>query len=255
MARFFVDKCHSTAASRPCDISAPRRNAGPRWTRLADVANIGGETATHETGIDQKTMTDAAAHIIDLYRRHAGAWTTARGTVLWERAWIERFADMLRQGVAVLDVGCGSGEPVARYLAGRGHPVTGVDGSPEMIALFRANLPGETAEVADMRSLKLDRRYGGLIAWDSFFHLAPHDQRMMFPIFRDHAEREAPLLFTSGPAFGEAIGKLEGEPLYHASLDPDEYRLLLDRNGFDVVTHVAEDPDCGGHTVWLARQR
>ncbi len=155
----------------------------------------------------------------------------------------------------MLDIGCGSGEPIARYVVNRGHPVTGVDGSPEMIALFRANLPDEIAEVADMRMLKLDRRYGGLIAWNSLFHLTPDDQRMMFPIFRDHAEPGTPLLFTSGPAFGEVIGTLEGEPLYHASLDPDEYRLLLDRNGFDVVAHVAEDPDCGGHTIWLARQR
>ena len=37
----------------------------------------------------------------------------------------------------------------------------------------------------------------------------------------------------------------------HASLDPAEYRSLLDRNGFRVVSHVAEDPTCGGHTIWL----
>lgn len=200
-------------------------------------------------------MSDAAGRIIDLYRRHADAWTAARGTALLERAWIDRFADMLPRMAAVLDIGCGSGDPIARYLAGGGHLITGVDSSPEMISIFRTNLPGETAQVGDMRSLKLDRRYGGLIAWDSLFHLAPSDQRMMFSIFRDHAEPEAPLLFTSGPAFGEVIGTLEGEPLYHASLDPDEYRMLLDRNGFDVVAHVAEDPDCGGRTVWLARQR
>jgi SAM-dependent methyltransferase len=41
----------------------------------------------------------------------------------------------------VLDIGCGSGQPIAAYLAGRGHRVAGIDGSPEMIALFRANLP------------------------------------------------------------------------------------------------------------------
>ena len=23
--------------------------------------------------------------------------------------------------------------------------------------------------------------------------------------------------------------------------------------GFDVVSHVVEDPDCGGHTIWLAQ--
>jgi SAM-dependent methyltransferase len=197
----------------------------------------------------------AAERVVDLYRRHAGAWAAARGAKLSERAWIDRFAAMLGPGATVLDIGCGSGEPIAVYLAGQGHPVAGIDGSPEMIALFRANLPDEVAEVADMRSLSLDSRFGGLIAWDSLFHLAPHEQRPMFPVFRDHALPGAPLLFTSGPAFGEAIGTLQGEPLYHASLGPGEYRLLLDRNGFDVVAHAAEDPDCGGHTVWLARRR
>jgi hypothetical protein len=77
----------------------------------------------------------------------------------------------------------------------------------------------------------------------------------MFPVLAGHARPGAPLLFTSGPAFGEAIGTLEGEPLYHASLGAGEYRGLLDHNGFDVVAHAAEDPDCGGHTVWLACRR
>jgi SAM-dependent methyltransferase len=197
----------------------------------------------------------AAERVTDLYRRHAGAWVAARGTNLAEGTWIERFAAMLGPGTTVLDIGCGSGQPIAAYLVGRGHRVAGIDTSPEMIALFQASLPGEAAEVADMRSLSLDRGFGGLIAWDSLLHLAPDAQRLMFPVLRDHALPGAPLLFTSGPAFGEAIGTLEGEPLYHASLGPDEYRLLLGRSGFDVVAHTAEDPDCGGHTVWLARRR
>jgi hypothetical protein len=74
-------------------------------------------------------------------------------------------------------------------------------------------------------------------------------------VFRAHALPGAALMFTSGPAHGEAIGSLAGEPLYHASLNPDEYRSLLDRNGFRVVTHVAEDAGCGGHTIWLAQLR
>jgi hypothetical protein len=61
-------------------------------------------------------------------------------------------------------------------------------------------------------------------------------------------------MFTSGPAAGEAIGTFEGEPLYHASLDPEEYRQLFGANGFEEIAHVADDPDCGGHTVWLARR-
>ena len=105
-----------------------------------------------------------------------------------------------------------------------------------------------------MRSLSLGRKFDGLIAWDSFFHLTADDQRAMFAIFRDHAASGAALMFTSGPAHGEAIGEFEGEPLYHASLDADEYRALLAAHGFRVVRHVADDPACNGHTVWLARR-
>ncbi len=60
-------------------------------------------------------------------------------------------------------------------------------------------------------------------------------------------------MFTSGPARGQSIGSCWGEPLYHASLDPDEYRQLLVAHGYSVQSYLAEDPACGGHTVWLAR--
>jgi hypothetical protein len=77
----------------------------------------------------------------------------------------------------------------------------------------------------------------------------------MFETFAAHANPGAPLMFTSGWEEGEAIGEWRGEPLFHASLDPAEYRDLLDAAGFDVVDHVVQDPDCGHSTIWLARRR
>ncbi len=154
----------------------------------------------------------------------------------------------------MLDIGCGSGMPIAGHLIGRGHPVTGIDSAPEMIALCRARFPAQDWRVADMRGLDLGCAFHGLLAWDSFFHLSHDDQRSMFPVFRRHAALGAPLMFTSGPAHGIAIGAYRGETLFHASLDPDAYRALLAANGFAVVAHRAEDQDCGGHTVWLARR-
>lgn len=200
-------------------------------------------------------MTDPAASILDIYRRHAHAWTGARTAApLREKAWLDRFADLMAPAAEILDIGCGSGVPVGRHFIGRGHDVTGVDGAAEMIALFRKNLPDQTAHVADMRTLALGTRFGGLIAWDSFFHLSEADQPGMFPIFRDHAAPGAPLMFTSGPKAGVAMGALEGEPLFHASLAPDAYRALLDGHGFDVIVYAPEEPE-SRRTIWLARRR
>ncbi|MDF2990585.1 MAG: methyltransferase [Microbacterium sp.] len=162
---------------------------------------------------------------------------------------------MLSGRASVLDLGCGSGIPLARDLAAAGLMVTGVDSSSALIDLFRENVPEGRGRVADMRTLALEERFAGIIAWDSFFHLTPDDQRATFDVFQRHARAGTALLFTTGPAAGESLGSLEGEPLYHASLDPDEYTTLLDRHGFDVTDHIEADPDCAGHTVWLARHR
>jgi hypothetical protein len=77
----------------------------------------------------------------------------------------------------------------------------------------------------------------------------------MFGVFAAHAAPQALLMFNGGPTHGEGVGSYRGDPLYHASLDPNEYAALLDRNGFGILTHIVEDPNAGGRTAWLARLR
>lgn len=198
-------------------------------------------------------MTEAD-NIVGLYNRKGAAWNDLRrGAPFIERAWVDRFADRVTPGGAVLDVGCGSGEPIAEHLIARGFDVTGVDTSAPMLKRARARRPGSTWIEADMRTLDLKQRFDGVVMWDSFFHLAPDAQRAMFPRIADHANANAPLLFTSGPHAGEAIGDLFGEPLYHASLAPDDYRALFAANDLEEIAHVAEDQSAGGRTVWLCQ--
>jgi SAM-dependent methyltransferase len=172
-----------------------------------------------------------------------------------ERAHLDAALAGAAPGADVLDLGCGMGEPIAAYLIARGMSVTGIDATPAMIDLCRQRFPGGTWICRDMRGLDLGRRFAAIVAWNSVFHLSRDDQRGMFEVFARHAQPDARLLFTSGPADGEAIGELYGDPLFHASLSPEDYRALLEANGFDVVNHVVEDPACGRHTVWLARRR
>ncbi len=190
--------------------------------------------------------------VIDLYERHARAYDRDRSKTLQERAWIDRFLKRVPPGGSILDIGCGSGEPIARHLIKLGYEVTGVDSSPSMIKLCRERFPDSEWFLADMRNLKLNKRYDGVLAWDSFFHLCMDDQREMFARFTSLTQRGAPLMFTAGPTEGESVGHLLGEPLYHASLNSIEYERLLTTAGFVVRDHMVEDKQCGNHTVWLA---
>ena len=192
--------------------------------------------------------------VIDVYQRHGAAWAAARGQELVEASWLERFCRLLPEGAAVLDIGCGSGLPLARELIRRGFDVTGLDGTRTMVELFQRNLPASRVHLMDMRQIDLQQRFAGLLAWDSFFHLSPEDQRPMFQRFRAHAEPGCALMFTSGTVEGSAMGELEGDPLYHGSLSTDEYRSLLQTAGFEIAHHVVSDPACGYRTVWLAQR-
>jgi SAM-dependent methyltransferase len=194
------------------------------------------------------------SEVVHIYEANAAAFDRDRGRQLMEAGYLDALLSRLPlEGRSVLDLGCGMGEPIARYLIDNGCRVTGVDAAPAMIDLCKMRFPAMTWSVGDMRNLALGKRFDAIVAWDSFFHLTGEAQRGMFPIFRNHIAPRGVLLFTSGVDDGVAIGELYGQPLYHASLAVDEYRCLLGRNGFEVVQHVVEDPACGGHTVWLAQ--
>ncbi len=204
-------------------------------------------------------MKELANLIVGHYERHARDWDADRNRSLdlWnDKPWHDRFIAALPPGARVLDLGCGSGAPVAKHMAERGLRVTGVDSSPSLVAMFRQRLPDHEWVLGDMRSLDLPQRFDGMLAWDSFFHLTPADQRRMFAVFARHAGPSAMLMFNSGPDFGEVVGAYRGDLLYHASLSADEYTERLGDIGFEVVAHLVEDWEaCGGRTVWLARAR
>ncbi|WP_163849458.1 class I SAM-dependent methyltransferase [Pseudooceanicola aestuarii] len=199
-------------------------------------------------------MSEISQQIIPLYRRHGLDWNRLRSRALVERDWLAAFVAALPARAAVLDLGCGAGDPLARALLARGARVTGVDTSAPLLRLARQRMPAAHWHLGDMRRLAMGRRFHGILAWDSLFHLAPADQRRLMARIAAHAAPGAALMFTSGPRAGVALGRFRGAPLYHASLSPEETRRLLARHGFALLRHGEEDPACGGRTVWLARR-
>src|SRR5690348_10123596 len=92
--------------------------------------------------------------ITSLYERHADTWDRARtADLIIERKWLDRFSALIPSGGSVLDVGCGSGQPIGRYLIKQGFAVVGVDSSPTLISKCRSRLPNAEWIVADMRTL------------------------------------------------------------------------------------------------------
>lgn len=85
---------------------------------------------------------------------------------------LEDLSRDLSPGSAVLDLGCGAGVPVTRWLVERGFVVTGVDLSERQLDLARRLVPGATFARSDMSALDFGpETFGAVIAFHSIIHV------------------------------------------------------------------------------------
>ncbi len=199
-----------------------------------------------------KTFEEARARTKAVYERQAAAWDRRRPKTLVEKAWLDRFLNVLPPGGRVLDLGCGTGEPLGAYFLKSGYALVGVDYAAEMIAIAAKRFPQAQWLVQDMRRLSVEGEFDGIISWDGFFHLSKAEQRAAIPDLAARIRPGGAMLLTVGPREGEATGTVVGETVYHASLSAEEYRDLLARDGFSEILFAPDDPDCTGHSVLLA---
>jgi 2-polyprenyl-3-methyl-5-hydroxy-6-metoxy-1,4-benzoquinol methylase len=178
----------------------------------------------------------------------------ARTKSLMESEYLNLIVDTIPPKSSILDLGCGTGEPIAQFFIEKGFNVTGVDGSKKMIELCKKRFPDECWIVSDMRDISLQQRFDAILAWHSFFHLDHDSQRNMFKVFESHIKPGGILAFTSGEEEGEVWSDNGGQQLYHASLSTKEYNSLLHDSSFKVLVHKVRDPECGEATVWVAQK-
>ena len=188
-----------------------------------------------------------------VYEAKAASYDAQRSRALFEARWLARFANALPLGGRVLDLGCGAGEPIARWFIAEGFRVTGVDFAQAMLDIARQRWPDGDWRQADMRDFDLGMQFDGIIAWNSFFHLDPTAQRVCIARMARHLVPGGSLMLTVGPEAGETTGTVDGSEVYHASLSPAGYANCLEDNGLRLTGFLAEDPETNQHSVLMAR--
>jgi len=142
----------------------------------------------------------------------------------------------LRDGAAVLDIGCGAGVPNARTLARR-FAVTGVDFSGEMISRARVNVPQATFIEGDIMSVEfLPSHFDAAVAFYSIFHLPreehPELLRRIYGWLKTGGYLLATLSYLNEAPYTEDY---LGVTMYWSNYGLEDYKKILEEVGFALL--------------------
>ncbi|MFG2292713.1 class I SAM-dependent methyltransferase [Streptomyces sp. NPDC048603] len=115
--------------------------------------------------MDDRAMESAAELFDGMGAEYERAFVKLPGQL----AALDWLTGRLPAGARVLDVGSGTGRPVAETLVRAGYEVTGIDVSAAMVELARAQVPGARFEQQDVRDYRPPA--GGFDAVCAFFPL------------------------------------------------------------------------------------
>ncbi len=197
---------------------------------------------------------DAADSEFAPYDRIADLWRRDRlATSFRERRFLERLIDGLPEGARVLDLGCGFGEPIGRFLVDAGLEVTGVDASGRLLEHARRALPGATFIPGDMRTVEVAGPFDAIVAWDSVFHLPRDDHAALYRRMAGWLRPGGRLLLSlGGSGAPDFSSEMHGVPFFYSGHEPDEAVALLELAGFRVEHREIDDPTSRGHLAILA---
>ncbi len=102
--------------------------------------------------------------VYECYEEIVSWFDNARTKTLMESEYLNLIVKSVPASSSVLDLGCGTGEPIAQFFIDKGFKVTGVDGSKKMIELCKKRFPNEQWIVSDMREIKLQQQFGVVLA-------------------------------------------------------------------------------------------
>lgn len=171
----------------------------------------------------------------------------SRAGVATVRAW----ARALPAGAAVLDLGCGSGVPIAEALLDDGVDVHGIDASPRLVAAFRARFPQApvACEAAEASGF-FGRTFDGVLAVGLVFLLPAPTQRRLLRRVASAVRPSGGFLFSAPAQACSWADALTGRR--SRSLGASAYGEALAAAGFALVETSVDE---GGNHYYAAVRR
>ncbi|MBI2029094.1 class I SAM-dependent methyltransferase [Candidatus Gottesmanbacteria bacterium] len=162
----------------------------------------------------------------------------------------------LKPGAKIIDLGCGVGIPLDRYLIDKGFKVTGIDISTKQIELARRNCPQATFIVKDMSQIKNgEYQVDAVISFYAIFHIQRESHIEIFKKINSFLSLGGLILITMGSTEWEGTEtNFHGTSMYWSHYDSKKNREIIERSGFDIILDGIDISGGERHQVILARK-
>jgi len=165
------------------------------------------------------------------------------------------FNSRLKPGSLILDLGCGAGKPIDRFLVNRGHKVIGVDISRKQIKLAKRNVPEARYVAKDISSLRKEEyKVDAVISFYTILHIPRETHQELFYIINSFLPEGGLVLVTMGSSEREGIEDFYGVEMYWSHYDPEKNREIIERAGFEVILDEIDASRIDKHQVIIARK-
>ena len=169
---------------------------------------------------------------------------------------LTKFAALLPKNGKVLDVGCGAGIPVAKFLAEAGFEVVGIDFSEKMLKLARKNVPKATFVRRDMTKMDfIDSSFDGLTAFYSIIHVPREKHSLLLKSFSRILKPDGTMLVCMGPDDWESTEEYYGIRMFWSQYSPEKSLQLANDAGFEVIFDKVLERGKERHYWILARNK
>jgi cyclopropane fatty-acyl-phospholipid synthase-like methyltransferase len=202
------------------------------------------------------------------YDKIAEQWhANFRGQAYVDRVlgYVDTILAGLPPGAKVLDLGCGTGNPIAKHMVEGGFRVVGVDQSNELLNIAKTVVPEAELIHGNMVEIKFAERFAAAVAWDSIFHVERKHHSTIFRKLADSLEVGGRLLMSVGgsDAADSAVdntgaegftSEMFGHTFFYSGYAPNVTRKLLEDVGFEIEMWEIDDPSSQGHIAVVARK-
>ncbi len=188
------------------------------------------------------------------YNRCAGRYGLERD-VFKNKKQLDWLIKRLAPGAKILDIGCGAGVPVDKYLVEKGHLVTGVDISEKQVELARKNIPKASFLVKEMTEMGFeDGSFDAVVSFYAIFHIPREEHFGLLRKINFLLKPGGRLLITMGNEEWEGSEQFCGVEMYWSHYGKDKNLELVKEAGFRIEESEVDDSGGEHHLVVLAKK-